>query len=1087
MKTYPRIHSLSALGIRQHQAFNYEFHPFRTDFVGDSGCGKSMIADLLQLILVGSETYKSATESTDRRDVDGIVLRTGQGNGTEIGYAFLSIEMAKQQFLVIGAYLESSNKSSKSFLINASFEENELTPLTTHWGIDDFSEKGEIPTLEELSANVEKRGAVLHTFGVRKKFHAYLFLHKILPLDLAASKQLLENYSAIIQSFSRGRNLDIKKSESLKQFLFGDDKSKEIREKYRKAVEELKDALNEFNRNSAEINLSTRKHKALFELKKLRDDSECKKTVWLTKLYAFRVQAERACLEALREIVRESIDGYEHLCGLAAIISKGLSSAEIDIAIRRTEIVAAKEVYDEILPIYGLSAKFTKLLETYQCSVRELETLYADYDGKKASKAMLKAFMPVIHEASLAHLLDQFHAMALPDVVGSLDRQINELRSMIEQKKTYLAFTDINNKGSFGSWAIKNGQQLSREIESIVMHYKSIPVQVESGVKQYIPSPQAFIDDVEITNQDAAGFWLSIGKLRQYVEYVSDQLFTADNIKELSTVLESIGKNTQQEIDIFEKKNAELKYLKSVVLRDGFIEFLNAYKNQEDLHDFKEDPLLKISKDEFKKGLLFLNDKDNIENNYRVANENWELKVDEFKTFQQYVAVLQEAKDEIANITSTTNWGAEVTSIIEEIKSSLNLPVGNSKGINDYLEQSLSREIDKGKWLKKTLQDNKVRLNPHEILARKNLYSIALAQTKEDLKNVRIALATEPDIQEWVGVYLLEPKSEESDFKIADSLHLKDFDRVVSEYAKGDEFRFASSKNYIELCRCILPEAFGSNVIEEERVIDTIDRYLNTINEKNKNLNKRKIQKIREILDEVIDEVNSRLNTVREIRNFLNHEDREITGGNRVHLRANQTMSFPKAWMERFIQQLNDDDTLFASSQSLNDLLIDSTSLDEKMIQAFQLFSEYKRTKPKVNELLDPNCYFDLTFSMESNATGKTNTGSTGQTYAAIALLCIARLSLVNKNSIYKTPPRGLRFMPIDEAEGLGSNFDMLYEIARQYDYQIVTMSINPLGKFIEGQQYIYMLSNNKSAGEGINFPPFAIFYESNLTEAYRL
>lgn len=29
--------------------------------------------------------------------------------------------------------------------------------------------------------------------------------------------------------------------------------------------------------------------------------------------------------------------------------------------------------------------------------------------------------------------------------------------------------------------------------------------------------------------------------------------------------------------------------------------------------------------------------------------------------------------------------------------------------------------------------------------------------------------------------------------------------------------------------------------------------------------------------------------------------------------------------------------------------------------------------------------------------------------------------------------------MPIDEAEGLGSNFDLLSDIAEKYDYQILT------------------------------------------------
>ena len=54
MKKYPRIYSLSTIGIIHHQKNDYIFHPYCTDFIGDSDSGKSIIADLLQLIFVGS-------------------------------------------------------------------------------------------------------------------------------------------------------------------------------------------------------------------------------------------------------------------------------------------------------------------------------------------------------------------------------------------------------------------------------------------------------------------------------------------------------------------------------------------------------------------------------------------------------------------------------------------------------------------------------------------------------------------------------------------------------------------------------------------------------------------------------------------------------------------------------------------------------------------------------------------------------------------------------------------------------------------------------------------------------------------------
>lgn len=76
MKKYPRIYSLSTVGIIHHQENDYIFHPARTDFIGDSGSGKSIIADLLQLIFVGASAFRSATIPVQgKREPDGLVLR----------------------------------------------------------------------------------------------------------------------------------------------------------------------------------------------------------------------------------------------------------------------------------------------------------------------------------------------------------------------------------------------------------------------------------------------------------------------------------------------------------------------------------------------------------------------------------------------------------------------------------------------------------------------------------------------------------------------------------------------------------------------------------------------------------------------------------------------------------------------------------------------------------------------------------------------------------------------------------------------------------------------------------------------------
>ena len=65
--------------------------------------------------------------------------------------------------------------------------------------------------------------------------------------------------------------------------------------------------------------------------------------------------------------------------------------------------------------------------------------------------------------------------------------------------------------------------------------------------------------------------------------------------------------------------------------------------------------------------------------------------------------------------------------------------------------------------------------------------------------------------------------------------------------------------------------------------------------------------------------------------------------------------------------------------------------------------------------------------------------------------------------------------MPIDEAAGLGSNFDMLYDIAKANDYQIISLSIQPY-KVDMLNQYIYLLHNNLEESDKVNYEPVPIF-----------
>ena len=53
----PKIYSISTVGVLKHFNQDYLLHPLRTDFTGGNGVGKSIIADLIQIIFICYEKY----------------------------------------------------------------------------------------------------------------------------------------------------------------------------------------------------------------------------------------------------------------------------------------------------------------------------------------------------------------------------------------------------------------------------------------------------------------------------------------------------------------------------------------------------------------------------------------------------------------------------------------------------------------------------------------------------------------------------------------------------------------------------------------------------------------------------------------------------------------------------------------------------------------------------------------------------------------------------------------------------------------------------------------------------------------------
>lgn len=1083
MKKYPRLYSLSTVGIRQHQEFDYLLHGFRTDFVGDSGCGKSMIADLIQLVFVGSETFASGTESLETREVGGMVLRTTTGKGTDMGYALLNIELQKGQFVVIGAYLESTSHRSRSFVIQMDHDETKLVALERAISVSDVIDDELIPTMEMLTTRLAESDFILHEFPQRKKFHSYLFKHKLLSIDLSQSEQILKDYSSIIQSFSRGKNLNIRDSSSLKRFLFGNEKAKEIIQKYRGAVEELKITLKEHAQNAEEIKIVTQKHEGLKELRDLKEGMESSREVFFIKQCAYAEQEMVAARGSLLENLQDYKEAKNSLETIQKIITKELNNSAEHLATLISQEAEAKQQYNETFDVHSRLEHFIRLRDTLGgTSDSDLIKIYKNYQEDKKNYQIISTVDATLKQHGVSHLfLEYIHLNTMGEILDGINEDLQDKEQTKIQKEQLLAFAKLNTEGSLGYWAIQNYQKHSLEVESVLMYFKDFPVFSPLKNKdKYIINPAELIKELGSLDKDADGFWLPLGEVGQYIPYAKNRLFQSSDIQEMKSLLATLSKDLKSEVEDLERCISKLKSLKGCIVSLGTLDQYLAISDRESKSlRFEVNLDLEISEEEFEAGCELLLNADQIQRDYNDADRNWKDKQRLLDSYNSTLATIKSAYRQIEVIIEN-GISKSFSDKAEELFTDHKFSSEVSEQSIAYLQGEYEKADIKGDWINKVIAENRTKLNAESLKELLEGYEQALEFLAYAFKEARLALCNDPDISGYADQNIMKPNDEENFYKLNKSLYESHFSEIVKQHAVGDSYRFETTQNYFELCQTLLPEAFLENSIESDDTIEVISEYLFKINDKNKSLNNRKLLKIRDILDEVGDEISKREDTVRQIHNFLDNGDREITGGHRVSLRVHKNSNFPKEWINDYIEKLSAENTLFATGTTLNELLNDSVSLDEKMIHAFHTFGGHHAMKPKVEDLLNPNSYFDLTFKMESQASGKINIGSTGQVYAAVALLCIARLSLVNKGSFNKQTPTSIRFMPIDEAEGLGSNFDLLYSIARDFDYQILTMAIKPLGKFKEGEQYIYMLNNNKAAAEDVNYQPFGVFCDAD-------
>ena len=1075
MKNYPRIHSLSTLGLIHHQDNDYQFHPTRTDFMGDSASGKSIIADLLQLIFVGSTAFKSATViMKGKREPDGLVLRTS-GKGMNIAYAFINIEVANEQYVVIGAYFESTSKQTKPFIIQSStkIEDEKLVPMLTPLKSADFKYEGDVCSLEELPDLMEDKGLIFKKWERISSYHRILYTNNILPLDLAANDKTLNDYAKIIQSFSRGKTLDIKDSKSLLDFLFGKDSGKEIYKKYLETVKDLESTVLSYGQNLEAINLLSKKYSKVCLLQYLLRLKNNKEKEYL-KEELFYLQYKYNSLNAS---IRYNIEKYQ----IASLSLKMLIAvAEKDILIAQKEktnidegVVSAFDKYSNAKSAHDLLIKAESLLSKFNIEKEELDALYNIYQRQKEQYFILQELRSQLSIKSLESFFEQSEWMR-GFIAGNeyFNLRISEINPQLEQFDLLIKFSDINDPQSLVRWAISLNRPLTLEEESLIIYFQTYkrekPENAEKG-SRFLPLPETLFKN-KIIDVDHNGFWIDLGGVFEYIDYVQERKLNTVNKDMIEEYFKSFTANIQNSKRLKETEKKNLIDLNKILLNlSSPSEAINIYKQKEELKDFKEIEELNIGLEEFKSYLSCLQKYKAIKSEFQSTRKLYDRNVEIQKEIEQIIKrlpiVVQRSKDFIENI---------------EKKESSILQLSNDLSENTRQGYELDFYIS---------SDDKV-----------DTFQIEFEELKKDIElidQIKVEQAEFYDISQkrtvkfddYVFRYKERVETDDSsateksvqekniDYTNANANYEAEFNSIVNDFLPNEKYRFEKSKDFLELISYLLPDIFGNENIIETEIIQKIENHLHKINNKNRDLNSKKVRKIENLLDDVFSSISSQADVVRKINRFFDDDEKRITGNHRLKLEHKNSERFPIKWLTDFKTKASDQLGLFESS--IADKLSFSISIEEKIVKAFQELTDQRSNGITVEQLLDPNSYLELNLEMQ-NSSGRSNKGSTGQTYAAIALLCIARLSIVGNKNLEKGTS-GLRFMPIDEAEGLGTNFDMLNDIAQKYDYQTITFSINPLGRYDD--QFIYILHQDPYIDEEINYTPMAIFSKADISD----
>ncbi|MES2430794.1 MAG: hypothetical protein V4556_07635 [Bacteroidota bacterium] len=1026
---YPKIYSLSTVGIVKHYNHDYIFHHKRTDFIGPNGVGKSILADLMQMMFVyDKDLIKFGTvDVKGERHIHTLPYKT------RCAYCFLNIIISDTKFITIG--IQINGQTGKRIIPFIITKDTDLTKDKQQLSLDqkeilfasDFIINGTIPDIQELAQALnDSRNLKLQHFRTKdeiQRYYRFLNEQSILPINLALDKNL-KAYAKVIQSFSKAQSLKLSgdsASKNLKEFLF-EDSNEDMLATFELEKFELEKVLKEYNRLNTDIKLLGQKQTNLTELHQLNENRN-------NKWKKFKTDEISNCYLSLLEQGKIEV----HIRQIQKQQQEALNYCEKIIAKLPSTQSRMKTGYDNAELNYGLVSKYISLVKTIeevndQITELKMVVLPVVHDNWKSINKVdisVRSVNDIKNEIAFAtHYINEYETLHnIEDARNKQNREIDQLKTQLEsekiKKEKLIQLLQTKGHDSLLHWFFNNLPKLNEKQTQVILHFATLPIDktAKPNNQDRFISPGE-IKDFEII-ETKNGLWVKSGAMSEFIIKNPDA--------DLLHNRESLKANVQQ---LTHKINEELK---SIEIKCSALNNIRDSLNYDtSLFDIIFDPRIseRASIDHLKTAIscILLRDDKVAELQRKKAldeNELIELQ-DQFGLRYKEPEVIERDLKKIKD-----RWFKRLEKL------------SKYAGGKDREKDALQKEVKRINFqVEETAND--------------------IIKLQGDFNQLHITYYK--DFQENIAHFneaMKEIEESKEEFEKAFSSYMQYYIETANGFdetrqRKNVEVNYELEKNSYSFV--VLERALLGNKV---KTADDITTALQEANNNRTQIADSIRDNMLKIFGKITDNYKNNKIQIQNINAFF--INRKISGKFYFNVKFEENK-------EINIDYINNLAYSVRQSATRGELQFDQ-SITDFLEEFFRKMARLKDRIP-IGKLLDPRTYFELSAKLEDEF-GAEVPGSTGESYSAIALLGIARLST------QKSKQEGLRFIILEELGSIdNTNFNIFPAIAEEFQYQIITMAPHAFNIGLSDEWYAHHLIKGKDDGN-INYYPSSSYFKT--------